>query len=273
MSSGGAATLRGVALDLDGTLLRSDHTISAATAQVCRQLTATGIWLTVASARPPESVRRFGEFLQSAGPWIALNGAVVFAPDRRIIHRCALPGTVLSDILDRYRNRGDVSVNVYSAFDWLVMRDDPRIDAEAAIVGFRPSLLAGDDTLPVADKVLLIADPAALDEVRRELARHGDQINMALSKASYLEITGRGADKGAALAIAATHAGISLDSVLAAGDGDNDAPMLSVCGFPVAMAHSPSAVKKLARHVVGSNDDDSLARFLAGLFAGRTMPG
>ncbi|HKS61771.1 MAG TPA: HAD hydrolase family protein, partial [Xanthobacteraceae bacterium] len=130
-SRAGAAKLRGVALDLDGTLLRSDHTISAVTLQVCRQLIARGVWLTLASARPPESVRQFGESLGSPGPWIALNGAVVFTPDRRIIHRCALPRDIVTDILRRYRDRNDVSVNIYSGFDWLVLRHDPRSDAEA----------------------------------------------------------------------------------------------------------------------------------------------
>ena len=43
--------------------------------------------------------------------------------------------------------------------------------------------------------------------------------------------------------------------------------MLSVCGFPVAMAHSPEIAKKIAKVVVGSNDDDSLARFVQDAFA------
>ncbi len=262
-----ARGLRGAAFDLDGTLLRSDHTLSPAAIEVCRALRAKGIWLTLVSARPPESVRRIAEIVRSAGPLIALNGAVVFSADRQIIHRRSLPSQISREILARYRNRTDISLNVYSAFDWLVARPDARTGAEAAIVGFQPSAMTEDAPFPAADKILLIIDPREQDRLRAELAEYAGHTNVSASKPSYLEITHRDAEKGKALSIAAASAGLSLRDVLAAGDGENDIPMLSVCGFPVAMAHSPEIAKKIAKVVVGSNDDDSLARFVQAAFA------
>lgn len=259
--------LRGAAFDLDGTLLKSDHSLSPATIEVCHQLQAKGIWLTLASARPPESVLRIAKVLRSAGPLIALNGAIVFLPDREIVYRRALPSQISRDIFARYRCRGDVSLNVYSAFEWFAARQDARTAAEAAIVGFQPTDLTGYDQSQSADKVLLIVEPREQDRLTAELADYAEEIGVSMSKPAYVEITHRDADKGSALSVAASSAGQSLRGILAAGDGENDISMLSRCGFAVAMAHSPEAAKKIAKVIVGSNDDDSLAGFVRQTFA------
>ncbi len=53
--------------------------------------------------------------------------------------------------------------------------------------------------------------------------------------------------------------GCTLDDVLAIGDGDNDAAMLSGCGLGCAVANATPAAKEAASHVVASCDDAGFA--------------
>ena len=73
-------------------------------------------------------------------------------------------------------------------------------------------------------------------------------------------------DKKLGIASAARYAGLSLQSLVACGDGENDVTMAAECGFGIAMAHAPSALRAVASQVVGSNDDDTLPTALAALF-------
>ncbi|XYI01642.1 HAD family hydrolase [Sorangium sp. So ce1128] len=59
--------------------------------------------------------------------------------------------------------------------------------------------------------------------------------------------------------------------MVAAGDGENDIPMLKACGLPIAMGHSPQSLRQIAELVVGSNDDDSLTDALGRIF-GAALP-
>jgi hydroxymethylpyrimidine pyrophosphatase-like HAD family hydrolase len=61
------------ALDLDGTLLRSDGTVSEATVRAVADVTACGIRAVIVTARPPRFVRRLAS---AAGTTRALT------PDR-----------------------------------------------------------------------------------------------------------------------------------------------------------------------------------------------
>lgn len=262
----GPARLRGVALDVDGTLLRSDHRLSPLALDVCRRLSAQGIWTTLVSARPPKSVLDIAVELGSPGPWVALNGALVFAADRTILSRRSLPPAVLRSVLARYRGRSDVSVNVYSGFDWLVLRHDLQVEAEARIVGFAPSVMAADE-MRVVDKLLLVVAPGQEGCVLTDLNRFDGDIRASISKACYVEVTAGGVDKGSALRIAANSVGLELPELFVAGDGANDMPMLLLGGFAAVMGHSPRSAKEIARIVVGSNDDDSLFHLIQAVFA------
>lgn len=250
--------LRGVVLDLDGTALRSDHSISPQMAELGRELREHDIWLTLASARPPRSVQTIGESLQSEGPWIALNGAVVLSGQGEIVWRRSLPTTITSAILDSCSGNAAISFNIYSGFNWIVSKYDAQIDNEARIVGFQPEQFHPGQELPDADKILLIVEAGQEDRIRSQLTAWTSEIHVSVSKPTYIEITHRHVDKARALSVAARAADVSTDFMLAAGDGENDISMLSLCGLSVAMAHSPEAVRRSAKRIVGTNDDDSL---------------
>jgi hydroxymethylpyrimidine pyrophosphatase-like HAD family hydrolase len=53
---------------------------------------------------------------------------------------------------------------------------------------------------------------------------------------------------------------ISMDQVMAIGDGINDREMIEAAGWGVAMEHAPNAVKAVADAVTGNNSEDGAAQ-------------
>jgi hydroxymethylpyrimidine pyrophosphatase-like HAD family hydrolase len=95
------------------------------------------------------------------------------------------------------------------------------------------------------------------------------EMNVVVSKPTYIEITHRDANKASALSIAARTVAVDAGALLSAGDGENDIPMLTLCGRSIAMAHSPPRVRQAAYCVTGSNDDDSLVQTIRSFLPAR----
>lgn len=257
---------KGVAFDVDGTLLTSENTVSPRMRETCRHLVDAGVWLTVASARPPRSVLQIAEAIGAQGPFCALNGAVIFAREGSILSRVSLPRTVSATLIARFVDDPGVSLNVYSGTEWQVPRIDPRIQAEADIVGFGPTLLADFSQVGDVEKIMLITDARTAASLVDELGMQQDRLEVSRSKPGYVEVSPAGVDKGRGLEIAARHAGLSLADLVACGDGENDIPMLGCAGYGISMGHGPVGLRAVSRQIVGSNDDDSLSEALMTLF-------
>ena len=56
---------------------------------------------------------------------------------------------------------------------------------------------------------------------------------------------------------------VALEDVAAFGDNAPDIGMLKLCGTGVAIGNALDAIKKAADIVIGSNDEDEIAKYLA----------
>ena len=94
------APLGAVVSDLDGTLLRSDGSLSRATARLLPTVADMGIPFVVATARTPRAIRKIGGH-DGLGRVVCANGAVLWGRPKRPGH----PGEVFRS--GRARRRGD----------------------------------------------------------------------------------------------------------------------------------------------------------------------
>src|SRR5579872_307640 len=78
---------KAVFLDMDGTLLRSDHSVSESTAQTIRTLTGRGVPVILVSARPLNAVLPTFHDIGIPGdlPIITLNGSYIVEKDQPIL--------------------------------------------------------------------------------------------------------------------------------------------------------------------------------------------
>lgn len=75
-----------------------------------------------------------------------------------------------------------------------------------------------------------------------------------------IEVMPLGVDKGTGLSALAAYLNLTPAEVMAVGDGENDLAMLRYAGLSVAMGNACDTVKKTARVVTETNDEDGLAK-------------
>jgi Cof subfamily protein (haloacid dehalogenase superfamily) len=257
--------LRLAAIDLDGTLLRSDGMISQRSRNAIRAVRDRGVVVVIVTARGPASVTGLAREAGIEGSAVCSNGGLIVdlatgaivrerlletATAIQLVHalRERLPGIVFAVEHEAFAHEDG-----FSAWDW---QPPP---------GTR-----------VADALELLEDPATkiilrhtghevemVAAVARELA--GDSATVVQSSGEAVEVTAVGVNKAAGLADVADEHDIDAADVIAFGDFLNDVPMLAWAGRGVAVANAHPEVLAIADEVTASNDDDGVAIVLESL--------
>jgi Cof subfamily protein (haloacid dehalogenase superfamily) len=262
--------IRLIALDLDDTLLRQDLTISETNRKACKAASDMGILVTLASGRTIHSMEKYAQELGIAGPGgflVCYNGAQIrdMGAGEDIYERRIRPD-LCREVVRLLTDRG---------FPFQFYLDEGRIvasqrnewaDIDSRLTGM-PIELIGDPEPHLARgqlKFVVGGDPDKLPRLAEELTPLLDgKAEILISKPYFLEILAAGTDKGEAIEVLAGRLGIRMDSVLAIGDAQNDLGMVRKAGFGCAPANAIPEVRRSARYVSPStNDEDAVAEIL-----------
>lgn len=258
-----SAPIRLVVCDIDGTLVRSDKTLSDGVVAAATRLQQAGVAMTLISARPPSGILWIAEKLGLTTPVGAFNGGTVVRPDGTIVSAERLAPEVARRALELI-DRPDVIPWLFHEGEWHAGRlDDEHTPREVKSANQQPTVGADFATLlDAVDKIVAVSDDhAMLAALERTVAEAlGDQATVARSQPYYLDITAPAANKGAGIAALAGADGVPLDAVAAIGDQRNDLPMFARAGLSIAMGQGPAEVRAAATHVTGSNDEDGVAQ-------------
>ena len=256
--------IRLIALDLDGTLLRSDKTVSPYARSVLERLRSQGIRLVYATARPPRGVACLR--LPAADGLVCHNGVLVYR-DGRLESRQGLPAGVLGPLLRAFLAAQpgahlalELGGELYANFNARELWPDS---------DFLPSTLL--DLPPLeADKLLL--DLGGGQAPLRWLEAHlPEGCYLQISEGRVAMLLNRQATKLQGVRLLLRAFGLDLRETAAFGDDLNDLELLSACGLGVAMAGALEPVKAAATAVCGPCDEDGVARFLYGLFPAQAL--
>ena len=167
-------------------------------------------------------------------------------------------GVALS-ILERALDAG-IACWWYSGDRWYVRAEDEIARYEAGLTHMSP-IPMGDDSLPAPHKLLATGIPGTVRPQLEALRDHAVAMGASsqFSNPHSLEIVAEGVSKAVALQRLTEARGISLSDVVAIGDGPNDAEMLRVAGYAVAMANAAPETVDVADGVTGTNDEDGVA--------------
>jgi Cof subfamily protein (haloacid dehalogenase superfamily) len=264
--------LRLVATDLDGTVLRSDGSVSERTAAALRAAEDSGVMVVVATGRPPRWMRPIADALGHTGIAVCSNGAVVYdlhtdqilehTPISRdvVIAVAAAVRAAVPDVTFAVETR-DAGFGREASYP---VADDVDVESGEIQVGSLDEL-ASDDVVKLLVRHGTL-DPDGLLEAAREVAGELAELTHS-SPTGLLEISAAGVTKAATLARIADQHHISADDVVAFGDMPNDLPMLAWAGRGYAMANAHPDVLAAADHMAPSNDEDGVAQTVEELLA------
>lgn len=261
-----------VATDLDGTLLRSDGTLSPRTREALAAAEHAGISIVLVTGRPPRSVP---SLLAAIGPHvvIAANGATVHGPDGTLLRTRAIGAATVTDLVARVRA---AVPGVSFAFEHLThYGHEPAYpnwsfgEDAADVIGSADELLSRRPS-PAVVKVLAHHPTLPLDTFHERAARAaGGRVETTYSTGlSLVEFSALGVTKASTLQEWSEELGLERDQIAAFGDMPNDLPMLDSVGLSYAMANAHPDVLAAAGRRTWSNDDDGVARQLEQFTAG-----
>jgi Cof subfamily protein (haloacid dehalogenase superfamily)/HAD superfamily hydrolase (TIGR01509 family) len=249
--------------DVDGTMLTRDKVLTARTVDAVDRLRAAGILFTITSGRPPRALANLVERLSLTAPVAAFNGGVYLKPDlTTVLAQRTVHPAVAAEAVD-YLLQAGLDVWVYRGTEWYLRNPDAfRVARERSNVGFEPVVVDDlDGLLDGAIKIVGVSEDRSLVErCEAELgARLAARASAARSTPFYLDITHPEANKGMVVRQASRILGIPLEQIATIGDMPNDIHMLSIVGLGIAMGNSNDDVKRAARHVTASNDEEGFA--------------
>jgi len=271
MTSPGQRRTRLLASDLDGTLLRSDNTVSDATRIALDEAAAAGLEVVFVTGRPTRWLWEVADATGYTGVVVAANGAMTFdLANEAVLHESPLDTDTLESVTGVLRERfPDVrfAVDFGDEFafepgythDWEITTIQDRRGNPMPIPESKE--LAEIINRP-ATKLLAKIKGAHPDEFLTAAAEVlGDTAYATRSATSGLiEISASGVSKATGLARHCQALGFAPDEVAAVGDMPNDVPMLRWAGSSYAVANAHPATKEAADEVLAeSNDEDAVA--------------
>ncbi len=248
--------------DVDGTIVNHDKEVTPRSRDAAARLKAKGIGLAVISSRPPRGMRMLVEPLGLTMPLAGYNGGQFTSPTLEPLEDHALAPDVARRTHDMLAAKG-IDVWVFSGLDWMVRKaDGPHVAREEHTVQFAATVVDNfDSALARAHKIVGVSDDyEALARVEAEVqAALGSTASAARSQKYYFDVTHPQANKGAGFHRLAALLGVPLAEIAVIGDGGNDVAMFEQCPFSIAMGNASDEVKKHARFVTSSNDEDGFA--------------
>jgi len=255
--------IRLVALDLDGTLVGPNLTISRRVRDTIARARERGTQFTIVTGRMFAATKPFAQVLGITGPLVCYQGAAIFeAATGAMLRETDVHQDVTRTVLD-WADAHHVHAQCYAG-DQLYVQQINRFSkrytdlakVEPKVV---PSLRAAFADQP-SIKIVLVDDPGPSEEHLAALKTLlGERAYLTRSNVDFVEVLSPDVNKGEALAFVAQRYGVTLAETMAVGDAWNDVPLITAAGFGVAMGSGPPELFAKADAVVGDVAHDGVA--------------
>jgi len=256
-----ATTVKALILDLDGTFLRTDKTVSLRNRRAVQRCSEAGIAVIVATARPPRAVRKYLANMPWVDCLVYYNGALVTWRSTNMERHTPISNELSRRVTAFIRAQRPESMIVYEVHDaWYTGAPIPDTTRDALGIG------ATDPTPAVVDESYAAAlSPTKIlvqgfDEWRDLREEFHQALNiMATDGGALVQIMHVSVSKESAVAWVLNDMGITPVEAMVFGDDVNDVGLFRLCGFPVAMGNAIPELREAAAFITESNDEDGVA--------------
>lgn len=262
-----------VALDIDGTVLHEDGTLSDATAAAVLRVVGLGHEVMLATGRSVSMTLPVVDQLKITPQYlVCANGAIVLGRDSGAPLGYAqahvetfVPGEVLTTIRGKLEGASYAVEDADGVFRYTGTFPEVALSTTSKRVEF-------DELLGIdATRVVVISPDHATEDFLSVVDRMGlHKVSYNVGWTAWLDIAPDGVNKATGLQYVTDHLGVPASRVLAMGDGRNDIDMLEWAvaggGLGIAMGQAPDEVVAVATERTGTDVDDGVALTLARYF-------
>ena len=258
--------------DLDGTLLRSDVSTSDYTNRTINRLARQGMLFSYATARSYSTSAKVTRGLDAHIPLIVYNGAMIVDNVTGEILLSNFFGSDAHEVLSDLLAHGVVPI-VYAFVDGVERFSYVPARSSRGVLDFVASRRGDRRDNPVASVQDLyrgdifyfacIGDAEKLEPLERRYRGvcHTVYQKDIYSGEQWLEIMPLAASKSNA--IRQLREKLGCDRLVVFGDGKNDVDMFELADEGYAVSNAAPELKAVATAVIGSNDEDAVARWLS----------
>ena len=242
--------------DLDNTFLRSNKTISQFSLDVINECKQKGVVFGVATARSERTAEKYLNIIKP--DLIISNGGALAKYKGKIIFESMLPvelsNNFIKDCLTD-KNIGEITVETR---DFYFRNNKKRIEAERDYL----NATFNDYSKPLNKETYKITCEVYKPESAQKLLK---KYPLCCYTPYRGELWGRFAHKDSnkidAIKAVAQHFNIKKEQVICFGDDTNDIGMIDYF-YGVAVSNAIAEVKQVAKKVIGSNDEDAVAKYI-----------
>lgn len=261
-----------IVVDMDGTLLNTNHEVSKETKETLAKAMDKGIKVAIATGRIYTSARFYANLLGLSTPIIACNGAIIKDEEKSEIIFC-----------DAMRKEDVLAiVNICKENDiYFHFYDHEKFYVEKARYNslgfqdwdFRESLEEQVELILLEDAInyleennLDVLKISIMDEDMEKLERTKEDIakihTIEIDKSWYnnIEAMNKDVSKGKGIEALGKKLGIRKEEIIAFGDNYNDLSMKDYVKTFVAMENGVEYVKEKADYITDTNDENGVAK-------------
>ena len=258
-----------IAVDLDGTLLKDNKTISLRNRSALAKLRELGHKVVIATGRPYRASEAYYKELLLDSPIVNFNGAFIHHPinptDFKTEHTPLDKHTAYT-ILETCEAFKVQNIMV-EIMDEYYLRYENRGFADAFTLGQSPVEFGNLNQILKVDPTSILIHPEDNNHVQlKDLLSdaHAEVIEQRSwgHPWNVIEIVKAGLNKAVGLQKISKYYDIPKERIIAFGDEDNDLEMLDYVGCGVAMANAIDELKSVSNELTTTNEEDGVARFL-----------
>ncbi|MGL4774305.1 MAG: Cof-type HAD-IIB family hydrolase [Clostridium sp.] len=266
-----------ICIDMDGTLLSSTKGITKRSKNAIKEAHELGVKVVVTTGRLFSNAAFYSHILGVETPVIAANGAVIRELKKEeVIYECPLSyenSIDLLDLIDKYNivahfhTSDTIIANSYISYlaGKRVMGNTHHPDYKTKVIRVS-GRKKWEETLRKYDGdilkcILFSFNSKKISSFRAELKNNNNLVTFGGGRRS-LEINSANVSKGNAVRELAKRLNINKEEIICIGDNENDVSMIEFAGLGVAMGNGIDAVKKKAKYITDTNDQDGVAKVI-----------
>lgn len=254
--------------DIDGTLLRSDKTLSETTKHRILELIEEGHAFAIATGRMHGAGRLVTRLLDYNGFLISCNGAVVkHLKTGEVIQAVKMDKAIVRQVAEVCR-KYDAYFHFY---DMNAIYAEKRMHLAEKFfnqmrelpeefhfeVHFEKDILANLDAIDVYKVGIYSEEPETFQTIIDEVNKLSG-IQTCKSLETSFDVMAEGVSKALGIKAIQEYYGLSREQVISFGDNENDTEMIEYAGIGVAMANATEPLKAIADFITKSNDEDGV---------------